>query len=118
MTQTEDQNFPLALLEKLFTQFLSAPNKDETTSEIPTQREMGQSLQALTPYPLFPISSSEYLYSATPQECYSCVNHSGSSYLKCAVNPARTIEQDCHQFELNALDWDSSEDNPANYSEN
>jgi hypothetical protein len=53
-----------------------------------------------------------------PSECYSCQSYSHSSYLKCAVNPARMIEQDCNDFELKAPDWDSSEDNPANYSEN
>jgi hypothetical protein len=53
-----------------------------------------------------------------PPECYSCKNYSHSPYLMCAVNPARTMDEDCHQFELKALGWDSSEDNPANYSEN
>jgi hypothetical protein len=53
----------------------------------------------------------------TASECYSCKNYSHSSYLKCAVNPARKTDQDCYQFELKALDWDSSEDNPANYSD-
>jgi hypothetical protein len=53
----------------------------------------------------------------TASECYSCKNYSHSPYLKCAVNPARKKDQDCHQFELKALDWDSSEDNPANYSD-
>jgi hypothetical protein len=53
----------------------------------------------------------------TSSECYSCKNYSHSPYLKCAVNSARTIEQDCHQFELKASDWHSSEDNPANYSD-
>jgi hypothetical protein len=51
----------------------------------------------------------------TPSECYACKNYSHSLYLKCAVNPARTMEQDCNDFELNASDWDSSEDNPTNY---
>ncbi len=53
----------------------------------------------------------------TPSECYSCNNYSHSPYLKCAVNPARKIDQECYQFESSVLDWDSSEDNPANYSD-
>jgi hypothetical protein len=51
----------------------------------------------------------------TPSDCYSCKNYSHSPYLKCAVNPAHKIDQDYNDFELKALDWDSSEDNPANY---
>jgi hypothetical protein len=53
----------------------------------------------------------------TPSECYSCKNYSHSPHLRCAVNPTRKTDQDCHQFELKALGWDSSEDNPANYSD-
>jgi hypothetical protein len=53
----------------------------------------------------------------TPSECHSCKNYSHSPYMKCAVNPARKMEQECHEFELNASNWDSSEDNPANDSD-
>jgi hypothetical protein len=58
-------------------------------------------------------------HSSTPLECYSCSNYSHSPYLKCAVNPTRTIDQDCNKFEraskLVDSDWDGNEDNPANY---
>jgi hypothetical protein len=53
----------------------------------------------------------------TPSEWYFCNNYSHSPYLKCAVNPARKIDQECYQFESSALDWDSSKDNPTNYSD-
>jgi hypothetical protein len=60
-------------------------------------------------------------HASTSLECYSCSNYSHSPYLKCALNPARTIDQDCDDFErassLTGSDWDSSEDNPANYQE-
>jgi hypothetical protein len=59
MTQTNDQNFSPALVDELFTQFLNAPNKCETTSEIPTQPQIDKCLQEMTPLPLFPIPSIE-----------------------------------------------------------
>jgi hypothetical protein len=39
-----------------------------------------------------------------PSECRSCANYSGSSFLKCAINPTRTAEEDCSDFEEKALD--------------
>jgi hypothetical protein len=51
-----------AILEKMFTQFLSAPDKCETTSDISTQREISTDLQDLKPYPAFlPDLSSKYV---------------------------------------------------------
>jgi hypothetical protein len=72
-----------------------------------------------TPYflPPIPFARNTENERATPSECYSCANYSGSSILKCAVNPERTSDQECNDFEVKASDWDSSEDNPANYSD-
>jgi len=51
------------ILGEIFTQFLSAPDKCKTTSDIPTQREIGTDLQGLKPYPPFlPDLSSEYVF--------------------------------------------------------
>jgi hypothetical protein len=71
-----------------------------------------------TPYflPPIPFARSTEIELATHSDCYSCKNYSGSLYLKCAVNPVRTLDQDCNDFEVKASDWDSSKDNPANYS--
>jgi hypothetical protein len=61
-------------------------------------------------------------HASTPLECYSCSNYSHSPYLKCALNPARTIDQDCDAFESASnfvgSDSNSSEDNSANHHEN
>jgi hypothetical protein len=35
----------------------------------------------------------------THSECYSCKQYTDSPYLKCAVNPARTTEEECRHFE-------------------
>ena len=71
-----------------------------------------------TPYILGPIPFIKTVPKTVATECYACKNYSQSPYLKCAVNPAWTIEQDCPEFELKASNWDSSEDKPSNYSQN
>jgi hypothetical protein len=44
-----------------------------------------------------------------PSECYSCANYSGSSHLKCAINPKRISEEDCSDFEAKASDESGNE---------
>jgi hypothetical protein len=72
-----------------------------------------------TPYflPPIPLARSTENELAIHSECYSCKNYTGSLYLKCVVNPVRALDRDCNDFEVKASDWDSSEDNPTNYSE-
>ncbi len=65
--------------------------------------ELAENIQLIspkgcTPYALGPIPFIT-IDKATPSECYSCKNYSDSPYLKCAVNPARTIDDGCAQFE-------------------
>jgi len=76
-----------------------------------------------TPYflPPIPFARSTENELATPSDCYSCKYFSGDQLLKCAVNPKRMMDDDCLEFERASnfvgSDWDSSENNPANYQE-
>lgn len=57
--------------------------------------------QGCTPYALGPLPSIT-INEATPSDCLSCKYFSGNQLLKCAVNLARMMDDDCSEFEAAA----------------
>jgi hypothetical protein len=84
----------------------------------PTTNIRWISPRSCTPYALGPIPFTT-VQKAIATDCQSCKYFSGNQLLKCAVNPTRMVDDDCSEFERDSnfvgSDWDSSEDNPANY---
>jgi Family of unknown function (DUF6464) len=62
------------------------------------EQDLSFSPATCTPYALPPMPFKT-VHETIAIECYSCKYHADSPYLKCAVNPARAIDQDCAEFE-------------------